>query len=265
MPTDLGIHDAFILAGGLGERLGELTESTQKVMLPIQGRPILEWNIEMLARFGVKRVVLGVGKHGEQIEEHFGGGGKFGEGGDIDVEMVYSRETEPLGTAGALKNAQALLGGGTFFMLNGDQVTDLDFGKMLAVHRSNKALATLALVPMEEVTTYGMVFMEGDRITRFVEKPKVGMEGGVIVESGRITIFDKDKPPLRLVSSGLYTLEPGVLDLIPAGRKASIERDVFPGIAEDGRLFGYKAECRWFPTDDKERYDEAQKQWKGFD
>lgn len=242
---DLGIKDAFILAGGKGERLGELGKGKQKVMLPVAGKSIIEWNIELLARFGIKRVVLGAGHKSEQLQETIGNSIKFQHDGLQEVGIIYSEEEEPLGTAGALKNAEIHLGG-TFFMMNGDELKDFDLGKMLEVHRKNKAMATLALVEVDDVSSFGVADLEGDKIKKFVEKPKQG------------------EAPSNRINSGMYILEQEVFDLIPAGKNVNIEREVFTRIAEIGKLYGFSAQGAWYPTDTLERYERAQRRWKGF-
>ena len=249
---DLGIKDAFILAGGKGERAKSISPDTQKVMIvsgtvvvsntsaEVSGeKPNLWWNIELMRRYSIKRVILGVGHMAEKVEEY------FNDGKTIGIEIIYSKEKEPLGTGGALKNAERYLNKGTFFMMNGDELKDFDLGAMLAVHRKNKAIATIALVEVDDVSSFGIADIEGERINRFVEKP------------------NKEEAPSNLANAGLYILEPEAFNYIPQG-KSSIERDVFPKIAESGRLFGFIAKGQWFPTDDKDRHERAQREWKGF-
>ncbi len=223
---------AFILCGGKGTRLRPLTYDTQKVMVPVNGRPILEYNIELMKKHGVKTIVLGVGYLSEQIKKHFESNWK-------GSEIIYSQEQEELGTGGALKLASRNFDS-TFVMCNGDEIKDVDITKMLEHHKKNKALATLALVEVEDTSQFGVVELEGEKILRFVEKPK------------------PEDAPSNFANAGLYILEKEALDLLPEG-KSSIEKDVFPKIAGVGRLYGFKFQTTWLTTDTHERLNKAKK------
>jgi len=226
------VSRAFILAGGIGTRLRPFTYEIPKPMLPVKGIPILEYNVRNLIEHGVKEIVLGIGYKGDLIKEYFGSGEAFG------IKIRYSRETKPLGTAGALKRAERHFKD-TFFMCNGDEIKDVDYGKMLAIHLQKKACATLALKRLDNIEQFGVVEMKGNRILRFIEKPKAGITSS------------------KTVSAGAYVLEPSTLKMIPKGKKYSIERQVFPELAEKGELYGCLAVGQWFPTDTFERYEKA--------
>ncbi|MDD5148702.1 MAG: nucleotidyltransferase family protein [Candidatus ainarchaeum sp.] len=235
----IGIKKAFILAGGLGERLRPLTLETAKPMLPVLGKPILQWNIELCRKFGIEEIVLAVGyKHG-QVEDYF----KSGEG--LGIKIFYNVEKGFLGTAGALKFA------GDFFrdekkfiMMNGDEVKDVDFEAVNTAHEKNRAIGTIALTKIEDARDFGCVELKGDRITAFREK-------------------DTSLNRPALINSGAYILTNKVLGLIPEG-KVSIEKEIFPKIAAMGKLFGREFSGQWYPTDTFERYEKAKKEWKGF-
>ena len=232
------ITEAYILAGGRGERLKPLTDNMPKPLLPVKGKPILEWNIERLMQFGVKRFVIGTGYLGNKIEDYFGDGKDFG------VEIEYAKEEKPLGTGGAVKFACESLGE-RFFMINGDNLADFDYGKMAELHLKKKAEATIALYEVDDVTGYGVAKVEKDKIKEFIEKPK------------------KEHAPSRLINAGAYVLENRKLCMMPDGF-CLIEKDFFPHIAKAEKLFGYVHEGQWFPTDTKERYGKAEKEWRGF-
>jgi mannose-1-phosphate guanylyltransferase len=229
---------ALILAGGKGERLRPLTLNTPKVLLKVQGKPIIQFNLELLKRNGVKEVVLAVGYLGKKIEEFLGSGEKFG------LNIYYSYEKEFLGTAGALKNAESFLNESKrFIMMNGDELKEIDFIKMNEEHEKHNALATIALTRIENPKDWGTVKIENKKILEFVEKPVNG------------------KAPSNLINAGAYILEKSVLDLIPEGR-VSIEREVFPKLAGSGKLFGFEFKGQWFPTDTIERIKRAELEWR---
>lgn len=228
---------AFILAGGLGTRLKELTQNTPKIMLKIEDKPILEYNIELLRRNNIDEIILGIGHMSGVIRKHFGDGKKFG------VKIHYSEEKEPMGTAGALKIAGKFFDS-TFVMCNGDELKNINIRRMIDFHRKNKALITISLTKIEDPSDWGVVRIHNKKIQEFIEKPKTN-------------------PPSHLINSGLYILEKSVIKTIPDG-KISIERQIFPEFARKGKLFGFYSRGQWFPTDTIERYEKAKKYWKGF-
>src|SRR3989338_9048927 len=143
------ITQAFVLAGGKGERLRPITDKIPKPLIKIAGKPILEYNLELLALHGVKEAILATGYLHHKLEEHFGTGKKFG------LKISYSIEKEPLGTGGALKAAEALLEK-SFFMLNGDNIADFHLSNMAKEHFANNAMATIALKEVEDVSGFGV-------------------------------------------------------------------------------------------------------------
>ncbi|MDO8624953.1 MAG: nucleotidyltransferase family protein [Candidatus Diapherotrites archaeon] len=235
----LGIEKAFILAGGKGERLHPLTLETAKPLVEVAGKPILQWNIELLAKYGVEEIVLGIGHLGHQVQHHFGDGSDFG------LSIAYSVEQDFLGTAGALKLAEHYLDDQEIFiMMNGDEVKDVRFEKVKALFDREKAEGCIALTRVSDVSEFGSVKLDGERITDFLEKSQSPQN-----EQG-------------LVNCGAYILRNTVLDLIPTGKKVSIEKEVFPALAKQGKLFGIEATGQWFPTDDLPRLEKARAGWK---
>ncbi|MFH1978372.1 MAG: nucleotidyltransferase family protein [Candidatus Aenigmatarchaeota archaeon] len=224
---------AFILCGGLGTRLGI---ETQKTLLEIQGRALLDYNISLMKRHGIKKIILGVGHYADHVKN------KFGSGDSLGVNIIYSEEDKPMGTAGALKLAKNHIEN-RFVMCNGDEVKDIDLDEMIKLHEKNNALITIALTTIEDPSSFGVAKLDGDRIVEFVEKPK------------------KEEAPSNLINSGLYIVEPEVIEMIPDG-SVSIERDIFPIIAEKNKLFGFKFSSQWFPTDTVERIERAKNEWK---
>jgi mannose-1-phosphate guanylyltransferase len=239
---DLGMKKAFILAGGLGTRLRPVTLELSKLVLPVQGKPCLQWNIELAKRFGASDITLAVGHKHEQIREKFGSGKRLG------VKLHYNVEKGYMGTAGALKCAeQRFRREKKFLMMNGDELKDIDFGAMDRVHEKNKAIATLALTTIAYAKAGGLVKLENERITEFSEKPP------------------DEEAGFKLISAGAYILSPKIFECIPRGKNCSIEKEVFPRLAEEGNLFGIEMKERQFlQTDTFERYEKAITEWKGF-
>lgn len=242
MAEDCGITKAFILAGGLGTRLRPITLELSKLVLPVQGKPCLQWNIELAKKFGASDITLAVGHKHEQIEE------KFGDGKKIGVQLHYNVEKEYMGTAGALKIAEGhFKGEKKIIMMNGDELKDIDFAALNRVHEKNNAIAALALTTVAYSKAGGLVKLEGEKISEFSEKPPDEAEG------------------FKLISAGAYILSPKIFDFIPGGKNCSIEKEVFPVLAEQGKLFGIEMKGRQFlQTDTFERYEQAIKEWKGF-
>lgn len=232
------LRKALISAGGFGTRMKALTRHTPKPMLPLQGKPILEYSIEMCREHGIRDIAISVLYLSEVIKDHFGDGRDFG------VKITYIEEPEPLGTAGAL-NLRPEWFDEPFFMCNADELKDIDLHRMSRQHAATGALATMALTRVNNPSNYGVVEMEGDQILRFVEKP------------------DPEEAPSDLINAGLYLLEPEVVKYVPQGH-SMIEKDVFPVLAQERRLFGHLMEGQWFDTGTPERYETAERLWKGF-
>ena len=238
-----GLGDGFpsaavILCGGKGTRFRPITYEIPKVMLPIQGKPILEHIIELFKKFGVHQVYLSVGYLKEKIKEHFGDGRRFG------LKINYLEENEALGTAGPLR----MLAGKMekpFFVANGDELKDVDLSDMYKTHLDHQGRITIALTTVEDPSQYGVADLSGFKILRFIEKPAKGTA------------------PSNLISSGLYILDPSIIDMIPANGFAMLETEVFPKVAIEGKLVGYPFSGQWFDTGNIERYEKALKNWKG--
>ena len=189
-----------ILAGGFGTRLGALTRDLPKPMIPIGGRPYLERVIDSFARCELRDIVLLTGYRAEVVEAHFGDGAAFG------VRIAYSRETEPLGTGGAIREARALLGE-RFVMTYGDVLRYYDYDRFVNMHDE----PCLAVYPRQDV---GNAAIEGDRIVR----------------------FDKRAPELPYIDAGFSLMPSSVIDLIPPTGPCSFEEVIFPLLAAQRRL-----------------------------
>ena len=219
MTRGLAEIPALILAGGAGTRLRSLVSDRPKPMASVAGRPFLELQIEWLRRQGVRRVVLCTGYLHPHIEAHFGDGRAFG------VRIEYSVEASPLGTAGALKRAERPIGTETFLALNGDSFLDVDLAGLVRAHAERAAAGTLVLSAVPDAREFGSVELDArGRIVRFDEKAEAQAGPG-------------------RVSAGIYCLETRLLDLVPPGRSASLERETFPlALAHGLPLFGLPAE-----------------------
>jgi mannose-1-phosphate guanylyltransferase len=212
---------ALILAGGEGTRLRPLTSTVPKPVIPLVDRPFASYMLEWLRGHGVDDVVMACGFLAEAVRD------VLGDGSELGLRLRYVEEPKPLGTAGALKFAEDLLEE-RFFMLNGDILTDIDLTAQLEQHERTGAVATLALISVEDPSAYGLVHLDNDwSVKEFVEKP--GLE----------------QINTNLINAGAYILRRDVLDRIaPAGTNSSIERDVFPLLVGHG-LFGCVASGYW--------------------
>lgn len=223
---------AVILVGGQGTRLRPLTERIRKDMLPLVDRPLLAFTFEHLRRHGVRRGIVSCGYLPTQIEEHFGSA--YG-----TLELSYHVEAEPLGTAGGIAFAAGDIDE-TFFALNGDSLRDADLGEIVRFHRETGAKATILLTPVADPSRYGLVRIAQDgRVSTFLEKPR------------------PEEIDTNLINAGMYVLEPEVLGLIPPGRAVSIERDVFPRLADEGSVFGIALDGYWLDVGTPEAYLQA--------
>ncbi|MBI2900395.1 MAG: nucleotidyltransferase family protein [Planctomycetes bacterium] len=195
-----------ILAGGRGTRLGPLLCDLPKPMLPVAGRPFLEYLVEWAGRFGIDDIVLCVGFRAEKIRAHFGNGGG---------RIRYSAEREPLGTAGALRLALPLVRTDPFLAMNGDSFCPVELDALLRKHRDRRAAATLAVVETEDRSRFGSVEVgTGGDVLGFREKGAGAGRGWI--------------------NGGVYALGKNVLERVAEGSSASIERDVFPGLVGRG-------------------------------
>jgi len=208
---------ALILAAGEGSRLRPLTEHVPKPMLEIAGRPILEHNVRLLARYGIRDIVINLHYHPEAVIEH------FRDGAELGVRISYSYEPELLGTAGALNPIRASLTS-TFLVLYGDNLSTCSISNLLELHGRSEAAATVALFEREDVLASGIVGLdEDDRITRFLEKPQAG------------EVFS------HWVNAGILALEPDALGAVPPTGFSDFGRDVLPELLARGRkLSGYR-------------------------
>ena len=222
---------AVILVGGEATRLRPLTCNTPKIMIPVLNRPFFEHLVGYLKKHNIIDIILAVGKSSEQIQDYFGDGSKLG------VRLIYSIENLPLGTAGAVKNAERFLDD-SFIVVNGDIFTDIDLSRMMRLHRKNKTTASLALTPVEDPTIYGVVETDSaGRVERFIEKPS------------------REKVTTNMINAGIYILEPDILSHIAPNTFSMFERDVFPPLLEKGQVvYGYPFQDYWIDIGTPDKY-----------
>ena len=222
---------AVVLVGGEGTRLRPLTCSTVKAMVPVLNKPFLEHMVGYLASHGVDDIILTLCYLPDQIESYFEDGSRF------DVRLTYVVEKSPLGTAGAVKNAEGYLGN-RFLVFNGDIFTDIDLGAMLHFHRERKARATIALTPVDDPTSYGVIETEANgRVKRFLEKPSW------------------DEVTTNLINAGIYVVDREVLQDVPEGSPFMFEHHLFPGLLANGvPVYGYPSGAYWIDIGTPEKY-----------
>jgi mannose-1-phosphate guanylyltransferase len=228
--------DAIVLVGGEGTRLRPLTYDCPKPMLPVVDRSLVAHVVGWLGRHGASRAVLSLGYRPDAFVDAF-------PSGEIDgVELVYAVEPALLGTAGAIGFAAASAGvSERFLALNGDVLTDLDLSALWAFHEDRQAEATLFLTAVDDPSAFGVVPTAPDgRVLDFVEKPAPGTA------------------PTNLINGGVYVLEPSILRRIPGGRPVSIERETFPALVAEGRLYAAAFETYWLDAGTAAKYLDAQ-------
>ena len=208
----MAVEQAVIVAGGKGVRLAKLAETRPKALVEIAGRPLIEHQILVAKRYGIRRLLLLTGHLGGVLAEHLGNGERFG------IEIAYRHEDRPLGTAGALKAAEALLDE-EFFVFYGDIIFDLDLDRLAAFHRKQGTIATLVVHPNDHS-------QDGDVVE-------------VDCDSRIIAFHTKQRPPgtivPNLVNAGIYLLSLQIILLVPNGEFADFGLDVFPQMLRTGR------------------------------
>lgn len=225
---------AVVLAGGLGTRLYPVTRRIAKSMLPVNGKPLLEYIIRYLAGYGFTEIIITVGNKRKQIMDHFGNGTQFG------VKLQYSVERNVLGTAGSFKNAGKLIDD-TTLIIQGDNLTNFALDEIVDFHMEKKALATIALTSVRKPQGYGIALIDKNkRIVRFEEKPTSSFS--------------------NLVNSGIYVLNRYVLDYIPKNSTYDFAADLFPLLLRKKlRLYGIDVPGCWFDIGTPESYEKAKK------
>ena len=222
------------MAGGEGTRLRPLTSNQPKPMVPIAGKPCMQHIIELLRRHEIVDIIITVAYLPQVIR------GYFGDGDELGVNLQYSVEETPLGTAGSVKNAETLLTE-PFIVISGDALCDFDLHELIRVHQEQGAAATLALKSVENPLEFGVVITDEEgRIERFLEKPSWGQ------------VFSDT------INTGVYVLEPEVLRAIPPAEPYDFSKQLFPDLLARGKpLFGYAMEGYWQDIGNLDQYRQA--------
>ena len=227
---------AVIMAGGEGSRLRPLTSLRPKPMVPIVNQPVMEHIIGLVKHHGIDQVVATLAFMPAVIQDYFGAGEEWG------VEIRYAVEESPLGTAGSVKNAAHLLDSDEpFVVISGDALTDIDLTELARFHKEKGAAVTIALKRVPDPLDFGVVITdESGRIERFLEKPTWGQ------------VFSDT------INTGIYIVEPWVLDYIPEGVSFDFSADLFPKLmADDHPLYGLAVEGYWCDVGSRESYLEV--------
>jgi D-glycero-alpha-D-manno-heptose 1-phosphate guanylyltransferase len=222
---------ALILAGGLGTRLRPAPSGVAKVLAEVGGRPFITWILDDLAAAGARQVVLLTGYQAAQVRQTLGE--------DYDgMSLIYSEEQAPLGTAGAVRQALALLKADSFLLLNGDSMCRMDLPKLLARHHQRRADVTLTVAEVADASRFGRVEMSAQgRVSRFVEK--------------------QDNAGPGWINAGVYALNRGLFQEVLPGVICSLERELLPGWVDTMRMFAVKSQGRFLDIGTPEDYATA--------
>jgi NDP-sugar pyrophosphorylase family protein len=218
--------DVVILCGGLGTRLKDVVDDRPKSMAEINGRPFLDILVDYVAGYGFTRFILCTGFKGDLIRRHY-------ENKRGRLMFMVSGEDQPLGTGGAIKNAESLIKSDMFLALNGDSLCEINIEDFVNFHIKKGGLISVAVTGMESPIDYGIIRLDRDQ--------------KVIGYGEKIPVSGND-----LINAGLYVFDKKILKEIPSGRKLSLEYDVFPGILDKG-VYGYVAEKRLLDIGTPER------------
>lgn len=220
---------AMILAAGFGTRLQPLTNTVPKALVPVAGRPLIEYGLLLLKAHGITEVIINLHHLGEKIRAALGDGSIYG------LHLTYSPEDPILETGGGIKNAQPFLDGETFVVLNCDTIVDLDLDALHAFHQKNHVAATLVLRPDPEAARYGILETDASgQIRRFLGQPAA--------------VSDPLSP---YMFTGVQMLEPRVFAFMPEERPFSTTRETYPQMLRAGEpLYGFIHTGSWMVVDD---------------
>lgn len=229
----------LILAGGEGVRFRPLTYELPKAMLPLSGKPLLEHTLEKLVKAGLKDIVISVGYLGEKIKNYFADGSRF------SARITYlDQKGGRIGTAQPLRQAREQFSSAPFLVMYGDCLAEINFADFIDFHRMQSgALLTMALASVDSVALWGSAKVVGNKIVEFVEKPKV-----------------KDVRS-HLINAGMYIVEPALFNLV-SEKAVRLESDIFPKLAEQGKLSAYPFDGSWFDISSPGVYEKVIKYMK---
>ncbi|MCX7917825.1 MAG: NDP-sugar synthase [bacterium] len=224
---------ALLLLGGFGTRLRPFTINKPKALLPLVNIPFISYQFELLRKYRINEVILGVGYKGDEFKKIVEMGKKFG------LKVYLSYEKKPLGTAGGIKNAEKFLKGKEpFLVFNGDVLANFNLDKILNFHVEKNAYITIGMVKVSDPSSYGLIVTDDEmKIVKFIEKPK---PEEIITDT---------------INAGVYVFNSEVLEEIPSGIEVSVEKETFPQILEKGKnIYGYVHYGYWLDVGTIEKY-----------
>lgn len=225
------VSTAVILAGGQGTRLRPLTYELPKALLPIQGKPLLEYILENCKANNVTNIIICTGYLGEKIKQHFGDGKHMG------LSITYSQEKEPSKTGGALLKIKSRLNKTPFLVINGDIVTTFSFADLIEFHKDQQTVGSVALTAVQNPQLYGQLKLHGSKLVSFYQ-------GKAPVQS-------------YLVNAGIYVFEPTIFDYFPKGKDAFLLEDTIQKLIQTNKMSGFVFEQEWFDVGSPENYERA--------
>ncbi len=228
------VKKAVILAGGKGSKLRPYTYEIPTSLLPIKGKPILEYLIENLKANNIFDIIICTGYLGDKIKNYFGTGERFG------VRISYSEEKEPLKTGGALLKAKEFLENQPFILLHGDILTNLSLKDIIAFHEKEKPIATVALTSVEKPENFGQLKIHGNTLVNF---------------------YQGHKAQSHLINSGIYVFEPQIFDAFPHHTLKFHLEDSIEQLIEQKRVNGFVFESQWFDVGSPQNYERAIKEF----
>ncbi|HXK31018.1 MAG TPA: NDP-sugar synthase [Candidatus Binatia bacterium] len=235
---------AMVFAAGQGERLRPLTDKIPKALVPVAGRPMIDYPLLLLRHYGIREVIINLYHLGEQIEAYLNDGAKLG------LEITYSKEQELLDTGGGLLKAKPFLQDGTFIVINTDVLIDLPLANLINFHRAKKAAATLALRPDPLADQYGSMDIDSEgRICRFLLAKRPAAPAG---------------PYTKLMFTGVQILEPKIFEYMPSdgsSAKFGTTKDTYPKMLLAGEaLCGFRFDGFWQDVGTAERIKQVEDQ-----
>jgi len=234
--NNLSNQKAVILAGGKGTRLYPLTKEFPKPLLPIKRKPILNYLVDLFYSYKIKEIAILIDR---EFRKDFNWWKKRYYP-KRKIQLI--EEKKPLGTFGGLWYLKDWIGKDYFFFSNGDELKKINLSEMQNFHQKFKLPATIALVKVPDPQNYGVVICKNGIVKEFLEKPK--------------------DPPTQYISSGLYMLTPEIFNYHPGPEFSMIEKDLFPKLAKEKKLAGFKFNGKWMDCGTWERYSEALKNWE---
>jgi NDP-sugar pyrophosphorylase family protein len=228
----------MILAAGLGTRLRPLTNRIPKPLVPVAGRPVIEYALLLLRSAGIRDIIVNLHHLGDQVRDRLGDGSGYG------VQIRYSVEETILDTGGGIKKAEPLLRDGPFVVVNGDTITEAPLGQLIASHGAGQAMATMLLRSAPDADRYGLIHVDdGHRVRSFLGQPPV----------------PPGSPWRPYMFAGLHVLDPRIFDLMPADRAFGITRETYPRMIERGdTVLGIPFDGPWLTVDTPEALARAE-------